>query len=853
VNGDLFWRIEPLRRPAGDLQRGFAAELGDPLWLLGRQWQMGEQQGENASTPLRVEFTVSETPLVAPGDRGHQDPRVIPAEAIIEGSEDDWWTIGRRVSVGVRAVSQGIVPPVDDETDPALLLHDLPEPYRGLSGRVYDGRALARNPAVDLGLIVPALPAAGDHWMSDELAYRTSFSCGDSVLRVDRHDGGDVDWWTVDAARPLTQTATVRNHAALPGRFSYPGAPLPRFWQIEDRHVDIGGFPPDRSHFATLLLIELIASHSDDWFTFPFLTRSGHVLRLHEVTVIDSFGEPWPATGKSWNPVPPDEWAMFRVRNLEPPFQAGASQAPHTLPVWPTAVTPLAGPAVDEIVIGIDEDANLVWAVEQRVNGSETVQPRHAALPQGSTGAPLVYHPTSAIPYHWHPYEIQEVAAGAGQAGRRRFVQARLANLRTDGPSELRPAPRAAMLDVATGIHQIVPSTIPTSGLRLEERFMLARATDGRPVLWIQRQRLPLLGPPSHALRFDVPSPAPRRITTETVSVPQPGVPPPPNDPLVAMVLPGDADDGPPAMPDREPISDPGVAPVFDPAQLPGLAAGDVAPEVMMAQALLNAALAFPADGLPLAVNGQFDTRTGEAATSFQSSRGLAVTGAIDGPTWASLLAFSYGLVLLPTVPAPSGPPIARAQWALNRIGANPVLDVNGVLDDATADALRAFQLSKFLPVTGGLDPATWLALSTANDAMSPTAVLRLTFDFDQDRYEAGGAAISFLSAEVIDQQTPATPAPEAMAAHTSYWMELWDDAATVLYRQTLPDIIPLRVEVYGETAKRFTPSRLSGGFEVIVPKVPRAVTLALYGPPFDVNQFGAASSVIFTLDLTTI
>jgi hypothetical protein len=47
-------------------------------------------------------------------------------------------------------------------------------------------------------------------------------------------------------------------------------------------------------------------------------------------------------------------------------------------------------------------------------------------------------------------------------------------------------------------------ATIPTTGLRLERRWMLGRRTDGLPVLWAQRRRLPLLGPPVSGLRFDV-------------------------------------------------------------------------------------------------------------------------------------------------------------------------------------------------------------------------------------------------------------------------------------------------------------------------------------------------------------
>jgi hypothetical protein len=41
------------------------------------------------------------------------------------------------------------------------------------------------------------------------------------------------------------------------------------------------------------------------------------------------------------------------------------------------------------------------------------------------------------------------------------------------------------------GIHEIEPSTIPTAGLKVEQRYMLARGTDARPVLWVQLQGLP--------------------------------------------------------------------------------------------------------------------------------------------------------------------------------------------------------------------------------------------------------------------------------------------------------------------------------------------------------------------------
>ena len=53
-------------------------------------------------------------------------------------------------------------------------------------------------------------------------------------------------------------------------------------------------------------------------------------------------------------------------------------------------------------------------------------------------------------------------------------------------------------------VHQIEPASVPTRGLQLERRYVLGRGTDGQPVLWTQRRRLPLLAPPAPHLRFDV-------------------------------------------------------------------------------------------------------------------------------------------------------------------------------------------------------------------------------------------------------------------------------------------------------------------------------------------------------------
>jgi hypothetical protein len=484
-----------------DLARGFRAQTADPAWFLGRQWQLGELQGEDASSPTGVRYRARQIPIDPVQGQRHLDPRRVPAEAVVESEPGDFWTPGRRVRAGraVAAAAAAAGSPLPDE--PALRLAELPAPYDTLDGSGFDGRLLWLD-RTRLNLLpawfgpTPPPDEPVDLWDPAEFSYAAQFSVGDASLILSRHDGGDLDWHSVDGQGRLPPAIPPAEPVGVfPARLEYPGAPNPRWWEIEDAQVDIGGYPPDRSHFATLLLIDLIANHSDDWFTFPIEAAPGHVIHLDEVVVTDSFGDDWPLN-------PPPGWSLFGTFGFDD----------RSLVLWATAATPLVGPVLDEVTVGIDEDANLVWAVERRLRGRDVPsdpdpQPDPPAHLDASGRAGFAYRPSTRVPRHWHPYVVQEIA------GRRRFVQGRAADL--SGPTAvLQPPPESDLLDdPASGgvhpVHQIEPAAIPQDGLRLQRRAMLARATDGQPVLWTQRRRQPLLTPPGLRLRFDTLEPTP--------------------------------------------------------------------------------------------------------------------------------------------------------------------------------------------------------------------------------------------------------------------------------------------------------------------------------------------------------
>ncbi len=527
VNFDLHNRLEPWREHQADLQRGFLAEIADPVWFLGRQWQLGEHQGEDAASPVLVRVAYRRQPIGEdpsrpgqfPGRGPDEEKPLTPAETIVEGEPDDWWTLGRRIRLG-RAAYERAGPLLDNlpaHERAALGLPPLPPPYDVFAGG-YDGLAMFRRRQAlqlppDLFAECPTV-ARGDHWRAAKFVYETSFALAATpgALRIARHDGGEIDWWSAEATDPLPEAGDDQRFAAVqqPARFNYPGAPAPRWWQIEDARVDIGGFPPDRSHFPTLLLLDLLLEHSNDWFTFHLDAQIGDIVTVDGITVVDIFGDEYSSADPRWTArlSTPATGSLFRLRGWE--------AAPGALALWPVAATPVTGEALEQVALGVDEDANLLWAVEERADGrilaslenEPAPSPALAPNPDLEAGSAIayLYQPSTATPHHWHPYVLD-----VDPEARRRFVQARLVDFTQppQTPTWLAPAPRARLLaDDQRGpgdpFHAVDPGEAPVSGLRLDRRYVLARRTDGSPVLWVQRRRLPLLSPPAHRLRFDV-------------------------------------------------------------------------------------------------------------------------------------------------------------------------------------------------------------------------------------------------------------------------------------------------------------------------------------------------------------
>ena len=362
---------------------------------------------------------------------------------------------------------------------PSSCSRDLPVPYDVLDGTGPDGRALWRRAGRARTSTRPGSARTGPPVAEPRrplgpgraLLHARPSRPATPTLTLSRHDGGDLDWYSVDADAPLGAVSDPAGAEPPSSRrgCSYPGAPLPRWWQIEDAQVDIGGYPPDRAHFATLLLIDLIVDHSDDWFTFPGRRPQRRPDRDHA-----GRGGRARLVRRRLGPRPARRLEPVRHRRSRP---ALAGPLGHRR-------DPARGPGARRgrhrhrrgRQPRLGRGAAVARARRRRDPRPDPTRrpclPR-AVVPDSPTGR------STRVPPHWHPYVV---------GGGRRTRAASSRGVRPTSPARppcccRRPRATCSLDPGAAGVHRSTRSSRrrPEDGLRLERRAMLARATTALP------------------------------------------------------------------------------------------------------------------------------------------------------------------------------------------------------------------------------------------------------------------------------------------------------------------------------------------------------------------------------------
>jgi hypothetical protein len=409
-------RLEPRSR-LRDFSEGVAAKTADPLWMLARQWQMGELKADNAGSPLKVELTYR-TQAVEVLQKGNVDEveqlNGTPVETMIEreifpmtwrervriGQEFERrarQTLGQRATalIDLYRKEYGIKPPPAKqwiETD-----HETRRFIRLMTDKVIDGKKLLdsrTNPTpIDLPSGIgrdeveelfsqlktwraalysePAESSHGNAWASNQLAYRFELNpppsdggAAKTHLVAEDYRSGDFDWYSVngktklrgpwvDVPEPIKAYAT---------RITIGGTSL-RWWAFEDAKTDFGDLDVGTPDLAKMLLMEFVFAHGDDWFSVPLPVEVGQLTQISGLKVYNVFGED-PIeipSARHHGGDPLQRWEVFTIAGEGEYDEPGIGDC---LYVPRVSIYREESPPLEEVRFLRDEGANMVWGVE---------------------------------------------------------------------------------------------------------------------------------------------------------------------------------------------------------------------------------------------------------------------------------------------------------------------------------------------------------------------------------------------------------------------------------------------------------------------------------------------------------
>jgi hypothetical protein len=548
-----FVRTEP-RVTSGDLEAGLAARVYDPLWLLGRQWQVGELLGEDAGSPVAVDLAAEAALLdhfTGPGKAAtvDYDPALVPLDVLAgdPARTQEPWTARLRVDTGrafLRALAEagvgayGAAYRASFPTQPADADTRQAEPAGArllavAAGRIPDGQALYASlaPALRGAGPLPATPAIAAQdlaevraaaeawlawcdetlaetgtstWVDERLEHGFNVSAGSglsaTVLDADAYRGESLDWHSFDVrpARRRTGFTSLPSVQTLPTGVRFRGMPNPRWWELEDASVDLGSVDAGPSDVARLALLEFGLVYANDFFAVPLRLPVGSLCRITSLVVTDTFGMSFQIGPAAHGPnrQGASRWSMFTLNERDPTTMAVDVSELFFLP--PVASQMITSEPVEEVLLLRDEMANLAWAVERRYEGEtgsavERVEEMTRAMPEHQTPGPdatLRYTLGTTVPDYWFPL-VPEASTGD--------VRLRLEQMAN---REANVDPRGRFL--VLGSPPIPDADVPREGTRLIRDYALARWTNGATYVWARRVRGVGRGEGSSGLRFDV-------------------------------------------------------------------------------------------------------------------------------------------------------------------------------------------------------------------------------------------------------------------------------------------------------------------------------------------------------------
>ena len=547
-------RLEPLPRDAS-LSRSLQAQVRDPLWMLARQWQVGEFFGADAGSPVQATFAgeMQTVTTYQPGTDPAATVALDQALPLEVHAEREQVTLRLRGSVQLgqyfeSLVQQGIADPdtviaafreafpiAPVPPDPTYAPVDALRFRALMTGRVTDGEALyasatataaGETPPVPLPSAagnpgMPALlsgfvayraslfsePDADAAWQPDQLNY--DFALGSPtpaanlLLTAPDFPGGHLDWYsfslqTTDptpASEANPATVTPVSFAFLPGHVVFRGMHDPRWWTFEDSVSDFGQLDAQQVDIAKLLVMEFALVYGNDWFAVPVPTPVGALASVTTLVVTDTFGVRTLIRPSEQTTVTAGEapWSMYKL-------SSGTTRSNFIMMAPTLGVVDDAAP-LEDVQFLRDDMAAMAWAVEHQLQGDMDVaiDGAEAYLQRLATNpAPPPPTATADGPTVYYTVEIPvpdnwiPMVPVQTSEGALYLRRGTMAVPTTDGI--LNVTARALILEPGQPFF-VTDHVVPRAGLATDRYFRRTRGANGSTFLWMARCTGPGTGP----------------------------------------------------------------------------------------------------------------------------------------------------------------------------------------------------------------------------------------------------------------------------------------------------------------------------------------------------------------------
>ncbi len=547
-------RLEVSPRNSDD-SSAFKAQVWDALWMLTRQWQLGEFIGDDAGslafTNLSMNCNYLNTPLNIPLET------LVEQQPVFENTSNRAINLQLRLQMGYywlkllaknglageansfinNAAYQVTLPAEVTQERDAVQVNTL------MNGKCFDGWLFyndtkrfdnAGQHEVKMKDLFKKMQAwyqrhikqpqeNTNQWQPGNLEYKfstkmpvkslTANTFKDYELGTKEYYQGRLDWYNFEIQRvdPINASAVTtppttitypdpKGRNLIPGPVSFDGMPEKRYWAIEDAHTKFAAVKPDKLDLGKMALIEFALIYSNDWHLVPVKLPIGSFLQVKQLEVIDSFGKKTsiPFTGDSlqntW-----DQFQFFALNNIT------ADKLPGLL--LPPAVGMVQhSKPLEEVVLIRDEVANLIWGIETIIPdalGNSTPGREIGTQEQKrSNGTVLTYQAQTTVPKNWIPFIAVQHPAIATR------VVVRRGSMLDENNQRIRPytALLRKGIDNAnnqTSSYDIDENEVGREGVIIRKSFQRTRWTNGEVYVWLSIHKTAGKGEGNSALEFD--------------------------------------------------------------------------------------------------------------------------------------------------------------------------------------------------------------------------------------------------------------------------------------------------------------------------------------------------------------